>query len=512
MNLRHLRWLAALGFSLSLGGTLSAQQPIVWRAAGGRPTTSPVASLGRPVALPAARAAFAPGSPTFRAQSSDAGSRSSRVSPPPTADPLLGDTVPSRGEAGYTTPIGSEIPSDDRNKERDRDRDRDWDRNRDVDRARTSDRESERTRRERDEEDRGSPVGTGMAKVQPWEAPPVKHVVSGPPDEVPPPPTSPFPTGGSGSDVAPGVITDNPVSPSVWDRCVNAVTFGDKGTTHGRSAFESDNCFPGLMSPISMPFYFEDPRALTEVRPIFMYQSIPGDNPYTRGGSAMWFGTQLRLAVSDRLSFVMNELGFLSINPEQATPPFSNSTGFTELKLGPKYTFLRNTDSGTVAAAGMTFEIPCGNGSVFQNTGALSIDPYASIGQTFGIGSGWGSINLLGTTGYSFSVNDKRAEFLYLNFHMDYNIANTNTIFPLFELNWMHYTNTPTSRNLGFEGAYMINFGSSTRAGNDWLSLVGGLRGRISEHVFAGFAAEFPVMPETGFADYRLIFDVIFRF
>src|SRR5262249_25617678 len=41
-------------------------------------------------------------------------------------------------------------------------------------------------------------------------------------------------------------------------------------------AFQSDHCFDQFISPVTNPFLFEDPRSLTEVRPIFMYQRIPG--------------------------------------------------------------------------------------------------------------------------------------------------------------------------------------------------------------------------------------------
>lgn len=466
MIVTRLRWLAALGISLSLSSVLPAQQTVVWRAAASQPT-GPIATIGRPIPI---------AKPTriVRAQAPDSVAPPeggfSRMPPPPTADPLLTETIPSipGGEAGFTTPVGA---------------------------------------------DSSLPLNeptVGTAPPQPAPAALTPHIVDAPPDDVPPPPASPFPSGGT--EIAPGISTDHPVAPGFWERCRDMISLGDRGSTHGRCAFQSDTCFPGLISPITMPFYFEDPRALTEIRPIFMFQGIPDSNPFTNGGSAMWFGTQLRLAVTDRLSFVVNELGFLSINPDTAIPPFKNATGFAELKLGPKYTFLRNTDTGTVSAFGVTFEIPTGAKSVFQDTGSLSIDPYFSIGQTFGLGSGWGSLNLLGNTGYSFSVDNQRAEFYHLSFHIDYNIANINTVYPLFELNWIHYTNTPNSRPFNFEGAYLINFGSANLTNKDWLALAGGLRFRFTDNVYAGMAAEFPVLKEKGFADYRLIFDVIFRF
>ena len=79
--------------------------------------------------------------------------------------------------------------------------------------------------------------------------------------------------------------------------------------------FKSDHVFDGFISPVTNPFLFEDPRSLTEVRPIFMYQQIPGGQPDLSGGNIWFFGTQARVAFTDRLSFVFHKLGGISVNP-----------------------------------------------------------------------------------------------------------------------------------------------------------------------------------------------------
>jgi hypothetical protein len=317
----------------------------------------------------------------------------------------------------------------------------------------------------------------------------------------------------SSPDTIPGVATDRPVAPTFWEKCKGWLEWGDKGSATGRCTFQSDTCFNGLISPVSNPFFFEDPRSLTELRPIFMYQSVPSSNPLFRGGSAYFFGTQARVAFTDRFSLVMNELGFVSLSPSNPSPPITNSTDFAEVKIGPKYTFLRNGASGTVGAVGLTFEIPTGDRSVFQNTGTLGLDPYLTIGQTFGkLPNGFGSLNLLGEIGYSFATDSQRSEFFHGSLHLDYNIANSNTFYPLIEMNWLHYTGSGRSTNLGFEGADLVNFGSRTRAGDDYFNIAIGGRYRFSEHVFAGAAVEIPLSRERGLSDYRLTLDMIIRY
>src|SRR5438067_2840151 len=104
---------------------------------------------------------------------------------------------------------------------------------------------------------------------------------------------------------------------------------------NGRAAFESDHAFDTFASPVTNPFYFEDPRSLTEVRPLFFFQTIPNSNYLYRGGHAEFFGVQARVALTERWSLVLNKLGGVSINPGDGSV-LKSETGFAELWLGPK--------------------------------------------------------------------------------------------------------------------------------------------------------------------------------
>jgi hypothetical protein len=332
------------------------------------------------------------------------------------------------------------------------------------------------------------------------------HTVSGPPD-VPPPPVPP-----AAIDTSPGVALEQPVGPSFWEKCKGWMNWGN-GSGANHHWFQSDTCFNGLISPVTNPFFFEDPRALTEVRPIFMFQGVPTNNPRFGGGDVIFFGTQARVAFTDCFSIVLNELGFVSFNPDHAVPPITSDTGFAEIKIGPKYTFLRCESTGTVIAAGLTFEIPAGESRVFQNTGTLGLDPYITLGQTFGrLPNGFGTINLITEVGYSFSTDNKRSEFFHWSAHLDYNIANSNTFYPLLEFNWLRYTNRGKNTALGFEGGDLVNFGSFTRRSSDVFTIAPGLRYRFTDNIFAGAAVEIPLSAERALMDYRLTFDVIFRY
>lgn len=293
--------------------------------------------------------------------------------------------------------------------------------------------------------------------------------------------------------------------------------FGDKigelfhgALGHCDTWFKSDHVFDGFISPVTNPFLFEDPRSLTEVRPIFMYQQIPGSQPDFKGGNIWFFGTQARLAFTDRLSLVFHKLGGISVNPGSGSV-FDGGTGFAELWLGPKYTIIRNEETGTLLAGGLQFQIPTGNDSTFQNTGSLSLAPYLSYGQNFGRDFRYGSFNALATTGWSFAMNNQRSSYYYLSGHLDLDWMNNHRFYPLVEMNWLIYSSNGTSQPMGSEGRDLINFGAEAR-GSGMLTWAIGARYKISESAQLGGAFEIPIAGPRDIYSYRFTLDFILRY
>ena len=91
--------------------------------------------------------------------------------------------------------------------------------------------------------------------------PPSTPTLSLPPLSAPAIPTSPA------EQYNCGVVTKSPgTDDSFWDKCKGVVT-GVPSLVGGRTLFQSDHAFDGFISPVTNPFYFEDPRSLTELRP-----------------------------------------------------------------------------------------------------------------------------------------------------------------------------------------------------------------------------------------------------
>lgn len=354
---------------------------------------------------------------------------------------------------------------------------------------------------------------------------PIIRAQSPDPGHVVPPPPPPPPPGVAVPPLTPperynsGVVLDPPPGggKGFWGSMpdwANPGTWGGGGTGH-RAMFQSDHCFDQFISPVSNPFLFEDPRALTEFRPIFIWQQTPSNNYIYRGGDVTFAGMQGRVAFTDRISLVVNKLGWIWNEPHYPGPfpnqPFNPHVGFAELMLGPKFTIIRSEDCGTLLASGLTFDIPVGPKKVFQDTGELSLIPYISVGQNF-LRSSYGSFNVLNTTGYSFSVNSVRTDYLYSSLHLDFDVLNAHKFYPLLELNYTNFTRAGTATRTGFEGRDLFNFGSHGVSGNNNLSLAAGARYKFNECIQTGLAAEIPLTGRRDLLDFRLTVDLIFRY
>jgi hypothetical protein len=277
-----------------------------------------------------------------------------------------------------------------------------------------------------------------------------------------------------------------------------------------RLAFQSDCAFDNFMSFTTNPFLAEDPRTLTEVRPLYLYQSIPDANPFYRGGSANFFGLQGRVAFTERFSLVLHKLGGLNLHSGPGGT-LSSETGFSEIWLGPKFVFWRDPEDKILASAGLIFQLPFGSGGVFQDTGNISLVPYVSYAKQIARSS-VGSWNLMNVTGYSLSTNNSRSDFLYNTAHLSLDLGDRKWLYPFLEMSWFHYTSNGTANpGFDFEGHDLANVGAPVN-NRDFLSIAPGVRFKISEALQFGIAAEFPLLGTRDLHSFRLGLDFIWRY
>jgi hypothetical protein len=375
------------------------------------------------------------------------------------------------------------------------------------------------------------PVTLGRPASLPREAP-SPRVVRG---QIPQPPA--FPGGGGPTPVFQpidanaynsGVVNNDADLGGFWSRfcdkfqrCWSDVVGGAGGAFQpgpNRSMFQSDCEFKNFSSPVTNPFYFEDPRALTEIRPLFIWQHTPSSNPAFGGGNNFVLAARGSVAFTPNISLVVSKFGWSFLNAENGSPPAinqGNQNGFDEIHLGPKFTFIRSTTTNTVAAFGINFELGTGSARVLQDTGSLSIAPYFSIAQNFGR-TQYGSFNFMNTDGYVFRADNIRSESFFASFHLDFDAGDTHRIYPLVEMNFRHYTRNGNARDLNFEGNDLANFGSRNVSGLNELTLAAGGRFVITNNIQVGIAGEFNVLGNSSggrhLDQFRLTTDLIFRY
>jgi hypothetical protein len=261
----------------------------------------------------------------------------------------------------------------------------------------------------------------------------------------------------------------------------------------------SDHCFDDFISPLSNPFYFEDPRSLTEIRGVFLDNSLPNS---IQGGDAQVWAAQLRGRVTDRVSIIAPRLGHLQVNQGGGGAPH----GFMSAPVGFKYNFLRDVHAQLLASAGVTYFIK-GSNIAGGNFGDGDFHFYLTVGkQIFGRGH-W-----LSGTGFRIPANSNfGTQLWYWSNQWDYQVV--DRWYVLGGVNWFHYMrSSPNFFQAPVAGLDLINLPVTGVAGTSVVSGVVGLKFKPSRHCEIGSGFEFPLTDRTDILRNRFYADLIFRY
>lgn len=267
----------------------------------------------------------------------------------------------------------------------------------------------------------------------------------------------------------------------------------------------SDRAFADFISPISNPLFFEDPRTLSEIRPIFAQHYIPESNPVLLGGDAQYFAVQARVALTERLSFIANKDGFIWLNSNnEAVIP--DDEAWADVAAGLKYNVIRDPSLPLIASIGGTFEIPCGSSGVLQGSGDGEFHLFGTAGVGLTDRSHW-----LSATGFRLPTDTQaRSQMWYWSNHLDYEFI--DTWYGLVELNWFHWMQSGDRLPVNFEGGDLFNLGSTGVAGNDIVTLALGGKKRFGEMHELGAGYEVPLTARKDVLESRIYVDLILRY
>lgn len=247
----------------------------------------------------------------------------------------------------------------------------------------------------------------------------------------------------------PLAATGNPQTfPQDADGCLFPSTccqVAPRGLINGTHEFDR---FIGWMSN---PLQNIDPRSLTEIWPMFMSNWV-STVPALPSGDIQLYGAGLNVALSDRLSFGLNQGGYATANFNRGqTGPFldhlhqlrdkhefaGDHSGWLNLGGFAQYTLIANSQAQFLLTAGLRWEAPSGAQAIFQGHGPAHLAPYFTLGKEFG------EFHVLATVGYEFPAGSSDAptsSFFNTNVHIDRRCF--GWLYPLLEVNAIYHTTT----------------------------------------------------------------------
>ena len=288
-----------------------------------------------------------------------------------------------------------------------------------------------------------------------------------------------------------------------WDACLDSCC--DDGCCCGDDLLlgifaSSDHCFDDFISPMTNPVFFEDPRTLTELRPIYIHHVVPQG---VGGGEINLMAVQIRAALTDRVSLVAAKDGYLTS---------SNAViddGWADVSLGLKYTVLRDTCSGKLLSVGATYELPVGSHTAAQGNGDGEFHLYATGGTRIG-----DNMHYLAAAGLRLPADAAdESKSMYLSQHLDYMVS--KKFYLLTEMNWYSWFQGGNRGVPGLpsvEGLDLFNLGAPDVAGNNIITMAWGAKYKPTSHQEIGLAYEIPISSRNDVLSNRLTVDYIIRY
>lgn len=273
----------------------------------------------------------------------------------------------------------------------------------------------------------------------------------------------------------------------------------------------SDHGFDDFISPMINFVFFEDPRTVTELRPIYLNHNVPstiGSN-IAAGGSVQLYAMEIRLRLTEKLSLIATKDGYIVDNTGGTLTTILDD-GWADVTLGLKYNVLRDRCKGRLASIGFTYELPIGSTRALQDIGDGEFHMFLTAGQRLLDGDA----HFLTSVGYRLPVDTAvQNSAIHWSNHLDYRIH--KKLYVLTELAWWHWTDDasdPAAAALGVAGQDLFNLSVNNIAGNNLVTQNVGVKYKPNGHIEAGVAYEFPLTEFKDIIDNRLQVDLILRY
>jgi hypothetical protein len=289
--------------------------------------------------------------------------------------------------------------------------------------------------------------------------------------------------------------------------------------------------FEGFIPPTSMPYLFEDPFITTEISAHGLWHDFPTDSVF-QGGEAWVAAVQARVAITDRLAFIATKDGYTWLRPDSDSL-ISSDQGFFDITAGFKYAAIVRPEDRFILTPAIRIDIPVGNDQVFSGNGDGVIIP--SISSALGLGA----VNFIANVGLRQPLStNKESTSIFYNLHADAGEV-IGPVVPFLEVNATTWTQSgdgsskvktksfnnvalKTAQDVLFdagvtasrrwEGADVVNLGSSGVSGQTVATLAAGARMSVTKNVSFGAYYEFPITDRKDIFEQRVAINALYEF
>ncbi len=259
--------------------------------------------------------------------------------------------------------------------------------------------------------------------------------------------------------------------------------------------------YEDFVMPVGMPMYFEDPFITTDMRLLYMHHQIPGGS-VLRGGQIQVAAAQIRLALTERLAFIVTKGGYSWVD-SHTTP---SGDGWNDWALGLKYAVYSRPEEQFLVSTGLRWELINGSTDAWQGGESQELSPFVSMAK------GWDKWHFLGALSGRIPTDrhDGNTSIVW-NLHLDYRL--TETFRPLVEVHGLHYLSNGDRLPIGADYLDVGSLGASGVRGRDYFTAGLGFRWQAMDNVSVGLTYEVPLESASeNLQEHRVTFNTVVSF
>ncbi len=259
--------------------------------------------------------------------------------------------------------------------------------------------------------------------------------------------------------------------------------------------------FDDFVMPVGMPIQFEDPFITTDIRPFYIYHSIPNRSAL-RGGQVQVLAAQVRIALSKRLALIATKDGYSWFDSHITAA----GDGWNDISLGLKYALHVDQANQYMVSTGIRWEWVNGSRDALQGGENHELSPFISVAK------GWKKWHFLGAlTGRIATNRSAGNSSIVWNMHLDYEL--TETFRPLIEFHGIHWLTNADELPTRVDYLDVGSLGASNVAGRDFFSAGLGFRWQATKNYSVGLTYEFPLESASqNLQDHRVTLNTVLSF